>query len=109
METVLFPGREHTLKGKEGMAMVQEKQTLPHKLSLDEREKLTMTGAREIIHFDEEMTKLVTDRGAVSVYGRGLKLKTLSLEGGKVSITGQIDGVIYDSAEKSGGRRGFWK
>lgn len=81
--------------------MAQEKQALPHKLSLDEREKLTMLGATEVLHFDEELARLNTSRGEISVYGRELKLKTLSLEGGNVSITGQIEGIIYGQSQKS--------
>ena len=105
-----FPGLlPHRLKGKEGMSMTQENQGLPHKLSLDEREKLTMTGATEVIHFDEEQAKLNTSRGCVTVYGNGLKLKTLSLDGGSVSISGQIDAVVYETQQKAEGWRRFWR
>ena len=89
--------------------MAQEKQALPHKLSVEEREKLTMTGATEVLHFDEEMTRLHTSQGEVSVYGRQLKLKTLSLDGGTVCITGQIDGVVYELSRKGEGWNRFWK
>lgn len=109
METVLFLHRRHRLKGKEGMIMAQERQGLPHKLNLDEREKLTMTGVNEVIHFDEEVARLNSSRGEVSVYGRELKLKTLSLEGGTVSIMGQIDGIVYEHSRKSEGWGRFWK
>ena len=88
--------------------MAQENRQLPHKLTLDEREKLTMTGATEVIHFDEELAKLNTSRGEISVYGRELKLKTLSLDGGSVSITGQIDGVFYEPGQKNGRWGKLW-
>lgn len=88
--------------------MTQENQPLPHRVNLDEREKLTMTGATEVIHFDEELARLNTSRGEISVYGRELKLKTLSLEGGSVCITGEVDGVIYENTRKSGGWGKLW-
>ena len=81
---------------------MEEKLTMLHKLSLEQREKLTMTGATEVIHFDEEMARLCTDGGTVCVYGSGLKLKTLSLEGGKVAIQGKIDAIVYEGDRKSG-------
>ena len=109
METVLFQRSGHNLKGKEGITMAQEKQSLPHKLSVEEREKLTMTGATEVLHFDEELARLHTDRGVIAVYGRDLKLKTLSLEGGTVSIQGQIDAVVYELNKKTGQWSRFWK
>lgn len=89
--------------------MAQENALLPHKLTLDEREKLTMTGATEVIHFDEELARLNTSRGEVSVYGRQLKLKTLSLDGGSVSITGQIDGVFYELNQKKSRWGKLWE
>lgn len=87
--------------------MVQEKQ-LAHKVNLDEREKLTLTGATEVVHFDEELARLNTSRGEISVYGRELKLKTLSLEGGSVCITGEIDGIFYEQSRKTGRWGKLW-
>ena len=89
--------------------MTQEKMVLPHKLSLDEREKLTLTGATEVIHFDEELARVHTSRGELSVYGSQLKLKTLSLDGGSVSITGIIDGIFYEQPRPRGGIGKLWK
>lgn len=76
--------------------MAEEKRGLPHKVTLEEREKLTLTGATEVLRFDEEMTQLNTSQGVVIVQGRGLKLKTLSLEGGVVSITGHVSAIVYE-------------
>lgn len=76
--------------------MAEEKSGLPHKLTLEERKNLILTGATEVLRFDEEMAMLSTSQGRVIVQGEGLKLKTLSLEGGTVSITGKICGIIYE-------------
>lgn len=75
---------------------------LPHKITLDERERLTLTGAAEILHFDGELARIAASRGLVVIHGRELKLKTLSLEGGVVSVTGKVNAIVY---EESGGRR----
>jgi len=79
---------------------------LPHKLTLEERKKLTMTGATEVLHFEEEMAQLLTSRGLVSIHGRGLKLKCLSLEGGLVSVSGEIAAVIYEQPREKKRWRG---
>jgi len=90
------------------MAMAQEQQRLPHRITLDEREKLNLMGATEILHFDEEMTRIQTSRGEVSVFGSQLKLKTLSLDGGNVSVTGQIDAVVYEQPRQKKGWARVW-
>lgn len=84
--------------------MAQERESLPHKLTLDERKKLTLTGATEVLRFDEEMAQLNTSQGMVIVQGNGLKLKTLSLDGGTVAITGHICALIYEEPRQ---KRGF--
>lgn len=68
---------------------------IPHSLSLQEREKLTMTGVWEVLRFDEESVVLRTSLGALLVRGTGLKLKCLSLDGGRVEVEGSICGLQY--------------
>ena len=77
-----------------------------HRLTLEERKKLTMTGVTEVLHFEEDLAKLMTGRGAVNIHGQGLKLKCLSLEGGLVNVTGEITAVIYEENREK--RRGRW-
>ena len=62
--------------------MAQE--PLPHRLTLVERKKLTVTGVTEVISFEDTQVILQTGMGTLSVQGSQLQLKTLSLEGGQV-------------------------
>lgn len=82
---------------------------MPHKVTLEQREKLTLTGATEIVQFDGEMARIHTEAGTVCIYGSELKLKTLSLEGGTVSVHGQIDAIVYEVNQKSGRWSRLWK
>ena len=69
---------------------------LPHKLTLDERQKLSMTGVTEVISFDETAVVLRTALGTLEVQGQQLKLKTLSLDGGQVAVDGHISALFYE-------------
>ena len=69
---------------------------LPHKLTLNERSQLTMTGVAEVVSFDENAVVLKTSLGMLIVQGQGLQLKTLSLEGGQVAVDGQIASMHYE-------------
>lgn len=80
---------------------------MPHKLSLEERGRLTMTGVTEVISFEESSVVLHTSLGTLIVQGNDLKLKTLSLEGGQVAVDGHISALIYEEPRLSGWRR-FW-
>ena len=78
---------------------------LPHKLTLNERKNLTMTGVTEVISFDDTTVVLNTNLGTLEVQGQQLKLKTLSIDGGQVAVDGQISALIYEEPRSS---RSFW-
>ena len=82
---------------------MQEEQ-LPHKLQLNERRQLTMTGVAEVISFDESLVVLQTSLGMLSVQGSELQLKTLSAEGGQVAVEGRVSALTYEEPR----RTGFW-
>lgn len=75
---------------------------LPHKLTLDERSNLNMTGVREVISFDENIVVLKTDLGNLTVHGQHLQLKTLAPEGGKVTVNGEIHALVYEQPRSGG-------
>lgn len=74
---------------------------LPHKLCLNERKELTMTGATEVISFDDSTVVLRTCLGTLVVQGQDLQLKTLSLEGGQVAVEGSISTLIYEESRQN--------
>ena len=75
---------------------------LPHTLTLLERKKLTMTGALEVVSFEDSGVVLQTSLGTLMVQGRDLQLKTLSLEGGQVEVDGNISALAYAEPRQSG-------
>ena len=79
-----------------------EEQILPHKLSLDQRKNLTMTGVTEVVSFDENTVVLKTGLGMLVVQGRQLQLKTLTLEGGNVAVEGEINALTYEQIRQGG-------
>lgn len=78
---------------------------LPHKLTLNERKNLTMTGVTEVVSFDDTAVVLRTALGTLEVQGEQLQLKTLSIDGGQVAVDGHIGALIYEEPRSSGG---FW-
>lgn len=83
--------------------MADEHLQLPHKLTLNERKALTMTGVTEVVSFDDTAVVLRTALGMLTVHGSGLQLKTLSLDGGQVAVDGTVDALVYQQthAEKN--------
>ena len=75
---------------------------LPHKLTLDQRRSLTMTGVTEVVSFDENTVVLKTGLGVLVVQGQQLQLKTLTLDGGNVAVEGEISALNYEQVRQGG-------
>lgn len=86
--------------------MAQEPMQLPHKLVLNERKTLTLTGVSEVVSFDDTAVVLRTSLGTLTVHGSGLQLKQLSQDGGQVAVEGTVSALIYEENKPSGG---FWR
>jgi len=69
---------------------------LPHKLTLNQREALALTGVTEVVSFDENAVILKTHLGTLHVLGENLVLKTLSVEGGQVAVDGHVSSLVYE-------------
>lgn len=83
--------------------MGEEHLQLPHKLTLNERSALTMTGVTEVVSFDDTAVILHTSLGTLIIQGRDLQLKQLSLDGGQVAVEGTIAALIYEEPRNQGG------
>lgn len=77
---------------------------LPHKLTLNERKSLTMTGVTEVISFDETSVVLRTSLGTLMIQGSDLQLKALSPDGGQVAVDGTVTALAYEEPRS----RGSW-
>lgn len=76
---------------------------LPHKLTLDQRKKLTLWGVTEVVSFDEESVVLKTCMGTLLIQGQQLQLKALTLDGGQVAVEGHIGALTYEESRENGG------
>jgi len=83
--------------------MAEQHVALPHKLTLNQRSSLTMSGVTEVISFDEGAVILRTELGTLVVQGRDLQLKTLSVEGGQVAVEGTVSSLSYEEPRPKGG------
>ena len=61
----------------------------PHRLTLDSRSRLSVTGVLEVESFDETEILLTSTRGPLSIRGQGLRLQQLSIDGGQVLVDGE--------------------
>ena len=69
----------------------------PHRLMMEDRGKMSMTGIVDVISFDEDQVVLDTDKGLLTIKGKDLCVSRLTLDKGEVDVDGQADSLIYSS------------
>lgn len=65
------------------------------RLILEERRELLIGGVLDVESFDETRIELNSSLGGIDIGGQGLKIAALNLEEGKITISGQIDSIVY--------------
>lgn len=83
-----------------------EQLQLPHKLTLNERNQLTVSGVTEVVSFDDTAVVLRTVLGTLEIQGQQLQLRSLNTEGGQVAVDGQVTALYYEEPRQTGG---FWR
>lgn len=79
-------------------------QSTGHHVSMDNREKIKITGILDVSGFDETYVDAETELGRLLVRGEELKIGKLSLEQHELIITGYIYSMEYDDKRKGKGK-----
>ena len=95
---------------EECMNEIRNQQERKHEITLISRNRMSISGVRDVVSFDETQVELVTVCGELVVEGRELHVSKLELESGTVELDGNVDGMFY-SVEKSKDEksRGFFE
>lgn len=76
-----------------------------HRMELEGRERLTISGVEDVERFDETSIVMSTSVGTLIVTGEDLHIGKLSLDGGELHVDGHIDSLSYE--DQTPGRGGF--
>ncbi|MBO5244683.1 MAG: YabP/YqfC family sporulation protein [Selenomonadales bacterium] len=79
--------------------MASEKTAWQHRITMTERESLSVEGVHSLGSYDEKEIRMETEDGMLSVQGEGMNIKQLNLEAGSVVIEGFVRALIYDEKE----------
>lgn len=78
-----------------------------HNITVDNREKINISGVNNVVSFDDETVILETDLGLLTIRGQDLHINKLNLEDGQVAIDGELINLNYSDKNgligKSGG------
>lgn len=78
----------------------------PHKITIESRERITITAVEDVDSFNENEVILLTGLGMITVMGEDLHISKLSLEEGILIIDGGIQAIDYADHEEQRSTRG---
>ncbi len=77
-----------------------------HRVTLEGRGRLVVSGVEDVDRFDENEIVMNTAEGALVVTGENLHIDKLSLDGGELHVDGRVDALSYED-DASGARGGL--
>ena len=69
-------------------------------LVLENRNKLSVSGVKDVLSFDDELVVMETDLGLLTIKGDNLKINKLSIDTGDVVVEGEISNLGYNNHSK---------
>ncbi|MCL2353459.1 MAG: sporulation protein YabP [Defluviitaleaceae bacterium] len=77
--------------------MSEERKISKHKLTIDQRESVSIFGVVDVISFDEEQVICETDLGVIVLKGENFHISKLNLESGVLEVFGQVNALNYEN------------
>ncbi len=77
---------------------MSDKILLPHTVTIENRNKMSVSGVRQVVAYDEFRITLRTDYGTLFIQGRDLVAGEISSSSNTMSLTGKIENLQYKAA-----------
>ena len=79
-----------------------------HCITLENREKLTITAVDDVESFDEEKVIIYTELGTMTIIGSDFRIHKLNVDDGQLVIEGMIDEIQYSDMHTKNQQGGFF-
>lgn len=67
---------------------------------LENRNKLSVSGVKDVLSFDDQVVIMETELGLLTVKGENLKINKLSIDTSEVVVEGEINSLAYSEQNK---------
>lgn len=67
---------------------------------LENRNKLSVSGVKDVLSFDDQVIVMETELGLLTVKGENLKVNKLSIDTSEVVVEGEISSLSYSEQSK---------
>ena len=77
-------------------------------LILENRNKLSISGVKDVLSFDDQVVIMETELGLLTVKGENLKINKLSIDTSEVIVEGEINNLGYNDHSKKEQENGLF-
>lgn len=77
-----------------------------HVINMTEREKLSLSGVKDVFSFDEQLIELETTKGYLDIRGEELHIIKMNIDDGEIAVEGKIDEIVYHDSQSGGKKKG---
>lgn len=67
---------------------------------LENRNKLSVSGVKDVLSFDDQVVIMETELGLLTVKGENIKINKLSIDTSEVIVEGEINSLSYSEQNK---------
>ena len=79
-----------------------------HFITMENREKITITEVEDVESFDEGKVIVITSMGAMTIEGSDFKINKLNVDDGQLVIEGIVDEIKYSEIRRREESSGFF-
>ncbi len=77
-----------------------KKDTAIHRVVMEGRQSLRVSGVEDIESFDDDTVVIYTVDGTMTVKGMDFRINKLNVEDGELEIDGDVDSILYSDSRK---------
>ena len=75
--------------------------TTIHNVIMENREKISISGVKNTVNFDDKIIVLETQMGEMTIKGENLNISKMDIDTGNLEVLGNIYGLIYNDLSPS--------
>lgn len=85
--------------------MEEKHNSMNHRLVINDRERVSITGVTDVISFDTDVVIIETEMGTLTIKGVDLHVNRLNLDKEELDLDGEVESMEYSdgSRYRSGG------
>ena len=91
------------------MEELKKPEKRPHKVTIEGRERMTVTSVEDMDSFNENEVIFLTSAGMMTIIGQDLHVSKLNLEDGQLIIDGAIECADYSDHDELRQKKGLFK